>query len=139
MSLCQKVPLTGAVVISTPQDVALNVAKKSISMFNQLNTPILGLVENMSHYVCSHCGKREDIFGSGGARLTSERMNIPFLGEIPLSKNIREYSDRGELIVQAEPDSDQAKAFVHVAEHMAAQISMHNMAGAPEENIKISF
>ena len=139
LSLCQKVPLTGAVVVSTPQDVALNVAKKSISMFNQLNTPILGLVENMSYYVCNHCGKREDIFGSGGARLTSEKMNIPFLGEIPLSKNIREYSDQGKLIVQVEPDSEQAKAFVHVAEHMAAQISMRNMAGASEENIKISF
>ena len=93
LSLCQKVPLTGAVVVSTPQDVALNVAQKAIFMFNQLNCPILGIIENMSYYLCSHCGEREEIFGTGGARELSKRMQLPFLGEIALSTNIRVQSD----------------------------------------------
>ena len=96
LSLCQKVPLTGAVIVSTPQDVALNVAQKAIAMFNQLNTPVLGIVENMSHYRCSHCGQRDDIFGTGGARKVSDSKGLPFLGEIPLSTNIRVHSDQGK-------------------------------------------
>jgi len=84
LSLCQKVSLTGAVIVSTPQDVALNVAEKAIAMFNQLNTPVLGMVENMSHYICSHCGHRDEVFGAGGAREVSDRRQLPFLGEIPL-------------------------------------------------------
>ena len=139
LSLCQKVPLTGAVVVSTPQDVALNVAKKAISMFNQLNTPVLGLVENMSYYICSHCGERDEIFGTGGARLTSERLDLPFLGEIPLSTTIRECSDRGEPIVLSDPESEHAKAFIRVAESLAAQISIHNISGALDQDIRVSF
>jgi len=139
LSLCQKVPLTGAVVVSTPQDVALNVAKKAIAMFDQLNTPILGLVENMSDYICSHCGERDAIFGTGGTRSTSERLNLPFLGEIPLSKTIRECSDRGTPIVLSDPQSEQAKAFIQVAENLAAQVSIRNISGALNQDIKVSF
>lgn len=139
LSLCQKVPLTGAVVVSTPQDVALNVAKKAIAMFDQLNTPILGLVENMSDYICSHCGERDAIFGTGGTRSTSERLNLPFLGEIPLSKTIRECSDRGTPIVLSDPQSEQAKAFIQVAENLAAQVSIRNISGALDQDIKVSF
>jgi ATP-binding protein involved in chromosome partitioning len=139
LSLCQKVPLTGAVVVSTPQDVALNVAKKAILMFNQLNTPVLGMVENMSYYLCSHCGERDEIFGAGGGRQVSDEMNLPFLGEIPLSTNIRECSDRGKPVVLSDPESEQAKAFVRVAENLAAQISIRNMSGAFEQDIKVSF
>mgnify|MGYP001157858401 CR=1 FL=1 len=139
LSLCQKVPLTGAVIVSTPQDVALNVAQKAIAMFNQLNTPILGIVENMSHYRCSHCGQRDDIFGTGGARQVSESRELPFLGEIPLSTNIRVHSDQGKPVVLAEPESEQAKAFLRIAENTAAQISIRNMAGDLEQDIKVSF
>ena len=139
LSLCQKVPLTGAVIVSTPQDVALNVAQKAIAMFNQLNTPVLGIVENMSHYRCSHCGHRDDIFGTGGARKVSESRGLPFLGEIPLSTNIRVHSDQGKPVVLAEPESEQAKAFLQVAENTAAQISIRAMAGELEQDIKVSF
>ncbi len=139
LSLCQKVPLTGAVIVSTPQDVALNVAQKAIAMFNQLNTPVLGIVENMSHYRCSHCGQRDDIFGTGGARKVSDSKGLPFLGEIPLSTNIRVHSDQGKPVVLADPESEQAKAFLQVAENTAAQISIRNMAGDFEQDIKVSF
>ncbi len=139
LSLCQKVPLTGAVIVSTPQDVALNVAQKAIAMFNQLNTPVLGIVENMSHYQCSHCGQRDDIFGTGGARKVSDSKGLPFLGEIPLSTNIRVHSDQGKPVVLADPESEQAKAFLQVAENTAAQISIRNMSGELEQDIKVSF
>ena len=139
LSLCQKVPLTGAVVVSTPQDVALNVAQKAIFMFNQLNCPILGIIENMSYYLCSHCGEREEIFGTGGAREISKRMQLPFLGEISLSTNIRVQSDRGRPVVLSHPDSLQAQAFVEVAKNLAAQISIRNMAGEDRQEIKVSF
>ena len=139
LSLCQKVPLTGAVIVSTPQDVALNVAQKAIAMFNQLNTPVLGIVENMSHYRCSHCGQRDEIFGTGGARKVSDSRGLPFLGEIPLSTNIRVHSDQGKPVVLADPESEQAKAFLQVAENTAAQISIRNMAGDLEQDIKVSF
>jgi ATP-binding protein involved in chromosome partitioning len=139
LSLCQKVDLTGAVVVSTPQDVALNVAQKAISMFRQLNTPVLGIVENMSYYLCSHCGSRDEIFGNGGAREVSRKMQLPFLGEIPLSTSIRTHSDQGTPVVLAEPDSEQAKAFIQIAENLAAQISIQNMSGEAQQDIKVSF
>ncbi len=138
LSLCQKISLTGAVVVSTPQDVALNVAQKAIIMFNQLNCPILGVVENMSYYVCAHCGEREEIFGSGGARKFSERMQLPFLGEIPLSTKIRVQSDQGRPVVLSDPGSVQAQALTHVAESLAAQISIRNMVGELEPEIQIT-
>ena len=139
LSLCQKVSLTGAVVVSTPQDVALNVAQKAIAMFRQLNTPVLGIVENMSYYLCSHCGSRDEIFGTGGAREVSRTMQLPFLGEIPLSTSIRIHSDQGKPVVLAEPDSEQAKAFIQIAENLAAQISIQNMSGELQQDIKVSF
>ena len=139
LSLCQKVSLTGAVVVSTPQDVALNVAQKAIAMFRQLNTPVLGIVENMSYYLCSHCGSRDEIFGTGGAREVSREMQLPFLGEIPLSTSIRIHSDQGKPVVLAEPDSEQARAFIQIAENLAAQISIQNMSGELQQDIKVSF
>ncbi len=139
LSLCQKVSLTGAVVVSTPQDVALNVAQKAIAMFRQLNTPVLGIVENMSYYLCSHCGSRDEIFGTGGAREVSRKMQLPFLGEIPLSTSIRIHSDQGKPVVLAEPDSEQARAFIQIAENLAAQISIQNMSGELQQDIKVSF
>ena len=139
LSLCQSIPVTGAVIVSTPQDVALNVAQKAIAMFRKLNAPVLGIIENMSSYVCSHCGARDDIFGSGGAQKVAERMSIPFLGEIPLATPIRTSSDAGRPIVLAEPDSPAAKAFIQVAEHLAAQVSIRGMRGELQPQIKVTF
>ncbi len=127
LSLCQTIPLTGAAVVSTPQDVALRVAQKAISMFGKLNTPVLGMIENMSWYECSHCHQRDEIFGHGGARQAAERMGIPFLGEIPLSTSVRILSDQGRPVVVVDPDSSQAKAFMGIAEKLAAQVSIRTM------------
>jgi ATP-binding protein involved in chromosome partitioning len=132
LSLCQMIPLTGAAVVSTPQDVALKIAEKAILMFNKLHTPVLGLIENMSGYVCSHCGQREDIFGVGGAQRYALERGLPFLGDIPLTMAIRESSDSGQPIVVSQPNSPAAKAFVKVAENLAAQVSIRTSGGAPD-------
>ncbi|MBI2095455.1 MAG: P-loop NTPase [Candidatus Omnitrophica bacterium] len=127
LSLCQTIPLTGAVIVSTPQEVAWNVAQKAIVMFDKLNAPILGIIENMSHYVCGHCGGREDIFGSGGARKAARILGIPFLGEIPLVKSVRLTSDQGDPIVHASPESAPARAIFNIAENLMTQVKV----GAP--------
>jgi len=114
ISLCQSVALTGAVIVSTPQDVALNVAQKAVAMFKKLNVPILGVIENMSYFTCSHCGTREEIFGNGGARSTAERLEVPFLGEIPLATSVRVASDNGNSVVLSAPDSPSSQAFIQV-------------------------
>ncbi len=129
LSLCQLMPLTGAAVVSTPQDVALTVAEKAIIMFGKLRTPVLGIVENMSGFVCSHCGAREEVFGSGGARRYAEERRIPFLGEIPLATEIRTTSDAGTPIVVSAPDSPGGRAFFGVARALAAQVSIAAHAG----------
>jgi ATP-binding protein involved in chromosome partitioning len=136
LSLCQTIPLTGAVIVSTPQDLALQVASKAIAMFKKLNTPILGIVENMSYYVCSHCGERDDIFGHGGARKASEKLGYPFLGEIPLSSRIRARSDSGQPVVLDEIDSAQSKAFREVATAVATQVSLVNATAPPTVSIE---
>jgi len=139
LSLCQMIPLTGAAVVSTPQDVALTVAAKAIAMFQKLNCPVLGVIENMSHYLCPHCGERDDIFGHGGAREAAERLNLPFLGEIPLASAIRTSADAGKPIVLEQPDSPLAQAFRTVAENLAAQISIRNMKQEVEDEIQVNF
>ncbi|MBI4436542.1 MAG: iron-sulfur cluster carrier protein ApbC [Candidatus Omnitrophica bacterium] len=139
LSLCQMIPLTGAVIVSTPQDVALQVAMKAIAMFNKLNCPVLGVIENMSYYLCPHCGKRENIFGSGGAKKAAEKLDLPFLGEIPLATQVRLTSDGGKPIVVSDPTSTLSQAFIQVAEKMAAQVSIQNMKGELQQDIKISF
>jgi ATP-binding protein involved in chromosome partitioning len=138
LSLCQKIPLTGAAVVSTPQDLAFNVAEKAISMFTTLRTPVLGLVENMSGFECRHCGRREEIFGSGGARRFAAASGIPFLGEIPLSTDIRTTSGEGSPIVQSMPESLSARAFVRVAENLAAQVSTLAMGGLSTDRPEIA-
>lgn len=130
LSLCQKIPLTGAAIVSTPQDLAFQVAEKAILMFKKLRVPILGLIENMSGFECRHCGEREEIFGSGGARRHAMANDLPFLGEIPLSTDIRTSSDGGCPIVESMPDSPSARAFVRVAENLAAGVSILNLGGA---------
>lgn len=130
LSLCQIIPLTGAVVVSTPQDVALKVAEKAILMFDKLHTPILGLIENMSFFTCSNCGHREEIFSHGGAKKYCLEHNLPFLGEIPLSTDIRATADEGAPIVYSKPDHPMAQAYLTVAQNVAAQISVQAMGGS---------
>ncbi|MBI3251857.1 MAG: P-loop NTPase [Candidatus Omnitrophica bacterium] len=133
LSLCQTIPITGAVVVSTPQDVAWNVAQKAIMMFDKLNAPVLGVIENMSHYVCGHCGQKDEIFGSGGARRAAETLGIPYLGGIPLVTSIRESADGGDPVVHADPDSPAAKHFMAIAENLAAQIRIRGTQGSDKK------
>jgi len=125
LSLSQTIPLTGAVIVSTPQDLALTVASKAIVMFQKLNVPVLGIIENMSYYVCPHCGHREEIFGHGGAREAARRFGLPFLGEIPLDPVIRVQSDGGKPVALDET-SVNGKAFREVAAALAEQVSAAN-------------
>ncbi|HEV2426154.1 MAG TPA: Mrp/NBP35 family ATP-binding protein [Terriglobia bacterium] len=127
LSLCQTASLTGAVIVSTPQDLALTVASKAIAMFQKLNVPILGIVENMSYYVCSACGHREEIFGHGGARAAAERLGFPFLGEIPLDLRIRTESDRGQPVA-LDGTTRQGKAFRDVAAALEAELAKTQLA-----------
>jgi ATP-binding protein involved in chromosome partitioning len=115
LTLTQAVNLTGAVIVSTPQDIALIDARKAVQMFQRLNVPVLGLIENMSYFCCPNCGHQTDIFGHGGARADSARMEIPFLGEIPLDLAIRETSDAGLPIVLAQPEGAIAQAYRGIA------------------------
>jgi ATP-binding protein involved in chromosome partitioning len=125
LSLSQTIPLTGAVIVSTPQDLALTVASKAIAMFQKLNVPILGIVENMSYYLCPECGHREEIFGHGGAREAAHKLGFPFLGEIPLDPAIRIQSDNGKPVA-LDDSTIYGKAFREVAEAIAARISVAN-------------
>jgi len=118
LTMAQNVPLSGAVIVSTPQDLSLIDARRGIAMFKQVNVPLLGVVENMSYFVCPHCGGRSDIFAHGGARHEAETHGAPFLGEIPLDMTIRETSDGGAPIVVSAPASPQAKAYLAVAERV---------------------
>ena len=135
LSLCQTIPLTGAVIVSTPQDLALKVASKAIAMFRKLNTPILGVVENMSFYTCAHCGQRDDIFGHGGASAASREMDLPFLGEIPLSGEIRLASDNGEPTVLSR--STCREAFRAIASAVAARVSIANHSAVRTPTIEV--
>jgi ATP-binding protein involved in chromosome partitioning len=116
LTLSQKAEITGAVVVSTPQDVALLDARKALDMFHKTGTPVLGMVENMSTHICSNCGHEEHIFGHGGAEKEAESLGVPFLGSIPLDLSIREAGDGGAPIVATRPDSPQAMAFRDIAD-----------------------
>ena len=116
LTMAQRVPLTGAVIVSTPQDIALLDARKGLNMFRRVDVPVLGIVENMSFFLCPHCGERSEVFGHGGARHEAERLGLPFLGEVPLHLAIREAGDAGTPIVAADPESPQALAFAAVAD-----------------------
>ena len=122
LTMAQNVPLAGAVIVSTPQDLALIDARRAIAMFKQVQTPLLGVVENMSFFVCPHCGGRTDVFAHGGARHEAEKLGAPFLGEVPLDILIRETSDGGAPVVAGAPDSPQAKAFLDIAKRVRAEL-----------------
>ncbi len=122
LTMAQQVPLKGAVIVSTPQDIALIDARKGIAMFEKTQVPVLGIVENMSVFVCPNCGHESHIFGHGGARAVAEKLGAPFLGEIPLVPSIRETSDAGTPIVALEPDSREAQAFIAVAQAVSKSL-----------------
>ncbi len=115
LTMAQQVPLKGAVIVSTPQDLALIDARRGIAMFNRVNVPVLGVVENMSYFVCPKCGERSDIFGHGGAEHEAQRQGVPFLGAVPLHMAIRETLDAGRPVVATDPDGPHAKAFRAIA------------------------
>lgn len=115
ISISQRLKLDGAIIVSTPQDIALIDAVKGVNMFKKVDVPILGIIENMSYYICPKCGNRDEIFGHAGAKETADRLGVKFLGEIPLHFSIRNHSDEGKPIVTAEPDSPYAKAYLDIA------------------------
>ncbi len=122
LTMAQQVPLAGAVIVSTPQDLALIDARKGLAMFRKVNVPVLGIVENMSTFICPHCGGRSDIFGHGGARADAERLGVPFLGEVPLTLAIRETSDTGKPVVASDPNSAAAQAYREIAARALAEL-----------------
>ena len=124
LTLAQTIPITGILVVTTPQDVASHVAVKAVSMFEKLNVPIIGVVENMSHFICTKCDEKHYIFGEGGAKAISEQFNMPFLGEVPLNSGIMSGSDLGKPIMISNPDSPSADAFRKSAKNIAAQCSI---------------
>jgi ATP-binding protein involved in chromosome partitioning len=122
LTMAQQVPLSGAVIVSTPQDIALLDARKGLNMFRKVDVPVLGIVENMSYFLCPHCGERSEIFSHGGARREAERLGAEFLGEVPLHISIRETSDEGHPIVVAQPESAHAQIFRQMASRVAEQL-----------------
>jgi ATP-binding protein involved in chromosome partitioning len=128
LTMAQQVPLKGAVIVSTPQDLALIDARRGIAMFRRVSVPVLGIVENMSYFLCPQCGTRSDIFGHGGARHEAERLKVPFLGEVPLHMDIREKSDAGLPVVESEPAGVHAKIYRDMAAKIRDQLG-GNTAG----------
>ena len=124
LTLAQKAKPHGAVIVSTPQDIALLDARRGIAMFGQVNVPVLGIVENMSFFCCPNCGHRAEIFGHGGARAEAERLSVPFLGEIPLQLAIRESGDAGTPITASAPDGEIAAAFRAVAAQIRVAVEI---------------
>jgi len=137
LTMAQRVPLAGAVIVSTPQDVALIDARKGLNMFRRVDVPVLGLVENMSFFLCPHCGERSEIFGHGGARQTAEAMGMDFLGEVPIHIAIRETSDQGTPIIAAAPASGEAQAFMAIAAKVAAKLDPAAGIGRPAPKIVV--
>lgn len=131
LTMAQQVPLAGAVIVSTPQDLALIDARKAVTMFGKVEIPILGIVENMSYFLAPDTGKRYDIFGHGGARAEAERIGVPFLGEVPLTMDIRERSDLGTPIVHADPDSEISAIYRDIAANVWSQVSQGTRRKAP--------
>jgi ATP-binding protein involved in chromosome partitioning len=123
LTMAQQVPLKGAVIVSTPQDLALIDARRGIAMFRRVNVPVLGIVENMSYFLCPQCGTRSDIFGHGGARHEAERLGVPFLGEVPLHMDIREQSDAGMPVVATAPEGPHAAIYRDIAARVNEQLA----------------
>ena len=122
LTMAQKVPLKGAIIVSTPQDIALIDARKGLNMFRQTEVPVMGMLENMSYFHCPNCGEKSEIFGHGGARQTAEELDCDFLGEIPLHISLRETSDAGTPIMTVDPGTPQAEAFLKIANEIKARL-----------------
>ena len=129
LTMSQRVPLAGAVIVSTPQDVALLDARRGVRMFEKVNVPVLGVIENMSYFCCPNCGHRADIFGHGGARREAERLGVEFLGELPLKLAIRELADAGTPIVTARPETEEAAAYRRIAARVWEKVKAPGAAG----------
>ncbi len=132
LTMAQQVPLKGAVIVSTPQDLALIDARRGIAMFKRVNVPVLGIVENMSYFLCPKCGERTDIFSHGGARREAERLEVPFLGEVPLHLAIRETSDAGLPVVATMPDSRHAAIYREIAARVRDGLAQKSARAAPK-------
>jgi ATP-binding protein involved in chromosome partitioning len=135
LTMAQQVPLAGAIVVSTPQDLALIDARKGLNMFKKVNVPVLGIVENMSTFICPHCGGRSDIFGHGGAKEEAGKLGVPFLGEVPLTMAVRETSDAGKPVVATDPSSPAAEAYRAIAAAAWAELERHQSADRPAPKI----
>jgi ATP-binding protein involved in chromosome partitioning len=133
LTLAQSIPITGAVVVTQPPDVSLMDATKALAMFQKLEVPILGIVENMSYFICPCCGERTEIFSHGGGKAAAERLKVPFLGEIPINASIREGGDTGTPIVVSAPTSPEAEAFRTYAQNAAARVSVLQTMRAGEQ------
>jgi ATP-binding protein involved in chromosome partitioning len=139
LTLCQTIPLTGAVIVTTPQEISLADARKALYMFNKVNVPVLGIVENMSYFVAPDSGVKYDIFGTGGGKKLADETSTEFLGGIPIDPRIRIGGDTGSPIVYAHPDSAEAKCVLDIARNMAAQISIRNIQAALSPKMEISI
>jgi ATP-binding protein involved in chromosome partitioning len=131
LTMSQRVPLAGAVIVSTPQDVALLDARRGVKMFEKVNVPVLGVIENMSYYCCPNCGHRADIFGHGGARAEAAKMGVEFLGELPLKLDIRVLADAGTPIVAARPETEEAQSYQRIAARLWAKLNGAEAAAGP--------
>jgi len=131
LTMAQKVPLTGAVIVSTPQDIALLDARKGLNMFRKVDVPVLGIIENMSYFLCPSCGDRSEIFGHGGAKETAAELGVDFLGEIPLHMDIRETSDAGTPVTASAPDSEHATIYKALAEKLQGKIEQELSNSGP--------
>ncbi len=136
LTIAQSIPLTGVAIVATPQDLALDIAVKALQMFRTLNVTPLGMIENMSWYICPHCGHEHHVFGHGGAERAAHRLGVPFLGAIPLHEDIRVESDSGAPIVVSRPDSPAAKAFTDLAAQVAARTSIQSFRQLPVINVR---
>ena len=132
LTLSQRAKLAGAVIVSTPQDLALIDARKGLNMFRKVNVPLLGIIENMSHFLCTDCGARHDIFGHGGAAAEAEKLGVPFLGEVPLEMAIRATSDDGTPIVASQPDSQHTAHYQQIAKRLLAHLDSAQPKAAPK-------
>ncbi len=138
LTMAQKVPLAGAVIVSTPQDIALLDARKALNMFRKVDVPVLGIVENMSYFACPHCGERSEIFSHGGARQTADTYGVDFLGEIPLDLEIRQNSDSGRPVVISSPSGPQARCYLEIADAVIAKLD-RDVTGTSKAAPKITF
>lgn len=139
LTLVQTIPLSGAVIVTTPQDISLADARKGYAMFEKVNVPILGIIENMSYFICSHCGQREEIFSYGGGRKEAQELGAVFLGEIPIDTKIRIGGDVGVPVVAQDKNSPQSTAIKNIARNMVAQLSINAMNGVKTKRVEVNL